>query len=270
MSRYYVEPYIRDTEAELKYTFAEVKWGKIVAIHHHWLPLREFYKFFEPGVFMIDITGVTIDGEEPSVGDTVITDQYEENKILHIKNTYTIEEKKQCIIERLKAIRDHKEQDEIMYNNISFDADEISQQRMDKARKFLEDNNVASITWTTAENTRVDIGVQDFKNINTLIALRSNDLHVRYNQLKAYINSLSEDYNDLLDLIDWDWDIEQYLDERLAQLRAEQEPSSVEEQVQEEPESSNENQESLNEEPESSNNEEQLPGPFDPGPSDEE
>ena len=206
MSQYYVEPTLRDTEAEPKYTFAEIKWGKIVAIHHHWVPLDEFYKFFEANAFFVDITDVLIDGEAPAIGDSVTNDPDEGYKIVHIKNTYTDEEKKQYRIDLLKLTRDQKELEPIEYNGVLFDADTVSQTRMEKARTFLEDNNIPSITWTTAENTRVDLSVEDFKGINTLIAIRSNDLHVRYNRLKWYILGLM-DGSEEIDQIDWDFQI---------------------------------------------------------------
>ena len=207
MSKYYVEPTLRDTSVEPRYTFAEVKWGKIVAIHRHWVPLDEFYKFFEANAFFIDITDVTIDGESPVIGDSVTNDPDEGYKIIHIKNTYTEEEKKQYVIDMLKMTRDQKELEVIEYNNVLFDADTVSQTRMEKARRLLEDNNIPSIKWTTAVNTRVDLTVQDFKSINTLIAIRSNDLHVRYNQLKKFILSLDVNTSVNLDEIDWNYPI---------------------------------------------------------------
>ena len=206
MSQYYVFPTLRDTEEEPKYTFAEVKWGKIVAIHHHWVPLDEFYKYFEANAFFVDITNVLVDGREPDIGDAVTNDPDEGYKIIPMNKTYTYEERKQYRIDVLKLTRDRKELEPILYNEVLFDADTVSQTRMEKARTFLEDNNIPSITWTTAENTRVDVTVEDFKAINTLIAIRSNELHVRYNRLKYFILSL-EDGDELIDTIDWDYDV---------------------------------------------------------------
>ena len=203
MSQYYVQPTLRDTSVEPRYTFAEVKWGKIVAIHHHWVPLDEFCKFFEANAFFVDITDVLIDGEPPAIGDSVTNDPNEGYKIIHIRNTYTEEEQKQYVIDMLKMTRDQKELEVIEYKGVLFDADTISQTRMEKARTFLEDNDISSIIWTTAVNTRVDLTVQDFKNINTLIAIRSNDLHIRYNQLKQFILNL--DINSSINLNDIDW-----------------------------------------------------------------
>ena len=203
MSQYKVEPYVLDTEAEPKYTFAEIKWGKIVAIHHHWCPLEEFCKFFEANAFFIDITDVLIDGEPPAIGDSVTNDPNTGYKIIHIRQTYTWEERVQYAIDKLKLVRDQKELEDIEYKGIPFDADALSQDRMDKARKFLEDSGAESITWTTADNQRVDVTVEDFKNINILIAMRSDELHKRYNQLKEYILSLEEGRDDILDMVGW-------------------------------------------------------------------
>lgn len=227
MSRYYVQPYVRDTDAEPSYTFAEIKWGKIVAIHRHWLPLEEFYKFFEAGAFFIDVTGVLIDGEEPRVGDVVTNDPVVGYKIVRTKSPDSDWETIRTKIEQLKLTRDRKEQEPVEYHETLFDADEISLNRMDKARKFLEDNNIPSITWTTAENTRMDVDVEDFKALNTLIAMRSNDLHVRYNQLKQYIYDLNLAYIRLVPLINWEWDVEQDLNERYFQEFGEEAPELI-------------------------------------------
>lgn len=214
MSQYLVEPYVRDTSTDPTYTFAEVKYGKIVSINKHWVPLNEFYKFFEPNCLFIDITGVLINGEPPCIGDVVTTDETG-YKIIHLKEVLTDEEIKNRTIEILKLTRNVKELEPIMYNNVLFDADKDSLDRMDKARKLLEDNNQESITWTTANNRRLPVTVEDFKGINTAIAVRSNELHIRYNVLKQYIYNLDDKYISLVPLIDWDWDIEQDLDNRL-------------------------------------------------------
>lgn len=214
MSQYLVEPYVRDTSTEPTYTFAEVQYGRIVSINKHWVPLNEFYKFFEANCLFIDITGLLIDGEPPAIGDIVTTDETG-YKIIHNKSVFSASETKNRVIEQLKLVRNVKELEPIPYNDILFDADKDSLDRMDKARKLLEDNNQPYILWTTADNDRVPVSVEDFKGINTAIAMRSNDLHIRYNELKHYILDLDEKYLALIPLIDWDWDINQNLDDRL-------------------------------------------------------
>lgn len=222
---YTYQTMVRDTSEDAMYTFAEVKYGKIVSINKHWVPLEEYKKFFEPTALFLDITGVLIDGEEPKVGDTVNSGGDTGYTIVHIPDTYDIFDVQKRKVEEFKLIRDTKELEPIEYNDILFDADRVSQERMDKARKFLEDNNMPSITWTTADNQRVDIGVADFKGINTQIAIRSNELHIRYNQLKAYVNALTEEYTQLAVDMDWDWDMtidkDAYMEEVEARYQAE-------------------------------------------------
>ena len=42
--------------------------------------------------------------------------------------------------------------------------------------------------WTTADNQRVEMGITDFATINGAAAVRSNALHVKYNDLKVRVN----------------------------------------------------------------------------------
>lgn len=194
-------------EGEPTYTFAEVKYGKIVSINKHWVPLEEYRKFFAADAFFIDITGVLINNEEPVIGDAI---QFTENgyEIIHNKSVYSLAEIKAAQIERLKLIRNQKELEPVEYNNTLFDADKDALSRLNKARQFLEDNNLENIEWTTADNTRVSLAVNDFKGINTAVAYRSNTLHTRYNELKTYINSIEDDQY-VADVINigWDFDI---------------------------------------------------------------
>ena len=102
----------------------------------------------------------------------------------------TLEEVKANKINELKSERDIREVDVIEYNNNLFDYDDKARDRLAIARQSLEDNDsTQTIMWTTADNKRVAMGVNDFKAINTLAAIRSNALHIRYNELKALVNA---------------------------------------------------------------------------------
>lgn len=208
-------------DEEPKYTFAEVKYGKIVSINQHWVPLEQYVKFFEADACFLDITGVLIEGEPPAIGDSVTTNPngYE---IRHFKSVYSVAESKNYKIELLKLERDNKELEPIQYNGHFFDADKTSLTRMDKARQSLVDNNLPSITWTTADNDRVEVTVEDFAGINTALAMRSNILHIRYNELKDYINVLEDKYLPIILQIDWDWDTTADLDTVLAQIEGDE------------------------------------------------
>lgn len=90
-----------------------------------------------------------------------------------------------------KRSRDAEEVENITYNGHPYDYDQKSRERMHNARQALQDAGKAnaSILWTTAENERVPLTIADFAAINTLIAQRSNALHVKYNQLKERLKA---------------------------------------------------------------------------------
>lgn len=90
-------------------------------------------------------------------------------------------------IAALKANRDAAEIEPIEYNNNRFDYDEQARDRLAIARQAIEDGAVDSIVWTTADNTRVSLVLDDFKGIGIAAALRSNALHVKYNELKSWV-----------------------------------------------------------------------------------
>lgn len=92
-------------------------------------------------------------------------------------------------ISELKSIRDAKEVEPIRTDKGLFDYDDKSRDRLAIARQALTDaGGEGTIMWTTADNQRVAMGVADFANINGAAALRSNSLHVLYNELKEQVN----------------------------------------------------------------------------------
>ena len=102
----------------------------------------------------------------------------------------TLEEVKAAKIIKLKAYRDEREADPVSVEGVGmFDYDNKSRERLAIARQFLEDSNeVTTLTWTTVDNQRVSVGLEDFIAINNSAALRSNALHIKYNALKEEVN----------------------------------------------------------------------------------
>lgn len=193
-------------EGEPTYTFAELKYGKIVAVHKHWVPLEDFRKFFEADAFFIDITGLTVNEEEPAVGDVVKFGEHG-YEIEHYKTTYNFTEAKLRTISLLKLERDRLELLPIEYNGNLFDCDKTSIMRIDRARQALEDTGAESINWTTADNKIISVTVDDFKGINAALASRSSELHKKYNELKSMINDVEdEQYLPTILQVTWDWD----------------------------------------------------------------
>ena len=103
----------------------------------------------------------------------------------------TIDEVKLAKINELKVIRDRKEVENVYIDGLGmFDYDDKSRDRLSIARQSLEDNpSIESIMWTTAENTRVPLTIADFAKINSTAAIRSNELHIKYNELKEQVNA---------------------------------------------------------------------------------
>lgn len=101
-----------------------------------------------------------------------------------------LDDVKAAKISELKGIRDAKEVEAIQTEKGIFDYDDKSRDRLAIARQALTDaGGTGTIMWTTADNQRVALGVADFAAINGAAAVRSNSLHVLYNDLKEQVNA---------------------------------------------------------------------------------
>ncbi len=98
----------------------------------------------------------------------------------------SLDELKQAKINELKTIRDTEEVKPIEYNGNSFDYDSKARDRISAAIIAL-DITGQSIEWTTADNTNVTVTAQDLRNIIAAVAIRSNELHVKYRNLKEQV-----------------------------------------------------------------------------------
>lgn len=97
-----------------------------------------------------------------------------------------LDDVKQAKIEELKAIRNAKELEPIKFNGYLFDFDKDAIMRMELAERALR--NGGSITWTDANNNRVNgVNADDLNGILNAGTKRSNELHVRYNELKTIV-----------------------------------------------------------------------------------
>lgn len=171
-----------------KNRFAQPLYGKIIYIYETDLEKDQLATIFDPSTYWIDVTGLDVE-----VGYIL---EYVEGGGLRFvpppnDGPLTLEESKNNKIALMKAERDNREVAVIDYKDISLDYDDKARERMRIAQQALEDNNIESQLWTCADNVQVLLTAQDFKNINTLAAQRSGMLHVQYNKLKEYINSLA-------------------------------------------------------------------------------
>lgn len=98
----------------------------------------------------------------------------------------TIEQLKADKILELKSTRDSLEVEPIEYNGNLFDYDEKARDRINSAIIAL---SIAgqSIAWTTADNTNVIVTADDLRGVIAAVALRSNDLHIKYRELKEQV-----------------------------------------------------------------------------------
>lgn len=168
---------------------AEVLYGKIANIYNTTRSLNEMKKLFAPAALLIDVTHI----DDVAVGYRVDFKSATDFNIIAPAKILpeTLDEVKIAKIKDLKSIRDAKEVAIITYNGKTYDYDDKARERMRIAKDALIDNNIASQTWTCADNTKAELTVADFKAINTLAAQRSSQLHDKYNELKNQVEAMT-------------------------------------------------------------------------------
>ena len=112
-----------------------------------------------------------------------------------------IDELKQAKINEFKNIRDTEEVKPIEYNGNLFDYDEKARDRINSAIIAL-DITGQSIEWTTADNTNVLVTADDLRGVIAAVAMRSNELHVKYRQLKDQVEACTT--KEALEKIVWE------------------------------------------------------------------
>lgn len=135
-----------------------------------------------------DIDEYSAAAEWCNANNATIEDKGEYYEVVEIPSPSLDEVKAQKISE-LKGIRDTKEVEPVQTDKGLFDYDDKSRDRLSIARQALTDNGGGSITWTTADNQRVSMTIADFAAINGAAAVRSNSLHIKYNELKQRVNA---------------------------------------------------------------------------------
>lgn len=102
----------------------------------------------------------------------------------------SLDELKQSKLTELKTIRDTEEVKPIEYNGNLFDYDDKARERINAAIIALSlQGEDAPIDWTTADNANVTITADDLRGVIAAVAMRSNELHVKYRELKVLIES---------------------------------------------------------------------------------
>ena len=136
-----------------------------------------------------DLNAYSAAAEWCNANNAMIEDKGEYYEVVEIP-TPTLDEVKAQKIAELKGSRDTQEVEPIRTDKGIFDYDDKSRDRLYIARQALTDaGGKDTITWTTADNQRVPLGVADFAAINGAAATRSNALHIKYNELKEQVNA---------------------------------------------------------------------------------
>ena len=100
----------------------------------------------------------------------------------------SLDELKQAKISEFKNIRDSEEVKPVEYNGNSYDYDDKARDRINSAIIALSITG-QSIEWTTADNTNVLVTADDLRGVVANVAVRSNDLHVKYRELKEQVEA---------------------------------------------------------------------------------
>lgn len=113
-----------------------------------------------------------------------------------------LDELKQAKINDFKAIRDSEEVKPIEYNGNLFDYDEKARDRINSAIIALDVMGAGkTIEWTLADNTNVTVTANDLRGVIANVAVRSNQLHVKYRELKEQVEACTN--KEELDNIQW-------------------------------------------------------------------
>lgn len=119
-------------------------------------------------------------------GHIALIDAYIKSKADREYVAPTFEEIVAAKLSELKTTRDTLETEPIEYNGNRYDYDDKARDRINAAIIAL-DITGQSIEWTTADNTNVTVTAQDLRNIIAAVAIRSNELHVKYRSLKELV-----------------------------------------------------------------------------------
>ena len=101
-----------------------------------------------------------------------------------------LEEVQAAKLAELKSTRDTLETEPIEYNGNHYDYDDKARDRVNAAIIALNISG-QSIEWTTADNTNVAVTADDLRGVVAAVAVRSNELHVKYRELKEQVEACS-------------------------------------------------------------------------------
>ena len=115
----------------------------------------------------------------------------------------SIEEVKTRKIEYLKQERNRREEAPVEYKEKLWDFDADSRARINAAASALEMvDDVDYLTWTSADDTSLDLTAQDLRMIVAIAAIRGDVLHKKYRQLRDAVNNCTTEEE--INAISWE------------------------------------------------------------------
>ena len=133
-------------------------------------------------------------------------------KIVDLGNgQYSIVEIPQPTLDELKVLkraeinqaRDKAEQGGFEYMGKIFDSDQVSCIRISSAAQAMQyADDTATITWTTQDNSTIDLNKSQLMGLVVALAQWSNTCHQKATALKAQINAC--DSKEALDKVKWE------------------------------------------------------------------
>lgn len=116
--------------------------------------------------------------------------EYEEIPVPPAPEPPTLEEVKEQKINELKAVRDAKEMEPVLYAARKFDFDSKSYERITAAIYALDMQGATStINWTLADNSSTPVTANDLRGVIAAAAVRSDALHTAYRALKSQVQA---------------------------------------------------------------------------------
>ena len=93
-------------------------------------------------------------------------------------------------IDTLKKERNRREEAPVEYKEKLWDFDADSRARINAAASALElIEDVQYLTWTSADDTSLDLTAQDLRMIVAIAAIRGDALHKKYRELRDAVNA---------------------------------------------------------------------------------
>ena len=137
----------------------------------------------------LDLNKYSAAAEWCNENNATIEDKGEYYEVVEIPAP-SLEEVKAQKINELKAARDAKELEPVLYAEHKFDFDSKSYERITAAIYALDMQGATStISWTLADNSSTPVTANDLRGVIAAAAVRSDALHTTYRTLKSQVQA---------------------------------------------------------------------------------